>query len=187
MGWRFTNEQKDCAELISRALEQRHTYWSEWEQRNGDGEVRETGACPVLLSVPGASATALQTLIDQWSGQGGGRYLTTHGPLLLQIGRSTEYGKNTASIDFDDIVRFPVLCAGEIVSKGYSSVSGVVHVGERVTSGHYRALLKHGAQWYYADDGVPAVYTRMSPHINCNVYTLWLQPSPAAAPNSSLP
>ena len=62
----------------------------------------------------------------------------------------------------------------------YKALAGVIHLGDRITSGHYRALLQHGAQWYLADDGVEAVTTPMCEHITRNVYVLWLQPSDSA-------
>ena len=33
-GWRFSSVQRDCAELITQALAQRHSLWAEWELRD---------------------------------------------------------------------------------------------------------------------------------------------------------
>ena len=108
------------------------------------------------------------------------------GPLLLQLGRSTEYGKNTCRVTFDSPVLLPVLGDAGVVPRSYSAVSGVVHVGERVTSGHYRAILLQGSQWYFADDATHAARTSMSQQIKSNVYMIWLQPTTAADPGASL-
>ena len=179
-GWRFSNVQRDCAELLSQAVTQRGSLWSAWVNRSDLRAVRETGACPILLPTPVESELSLQALVDRWSSADGCRVLNAQQPLLLQLGRSTEQGKNQSSIQFEGVVRFPVACGNEVEPRAFRAVSGVMHLGDRITSGHYQALLRHGSQWYLADDGVAAVPTHMGEQITRNVYVLWLQPSDSA-------
>ena len=179
-GWRFSDVQRDCAELLSLAVTQRANLWAAWVNRSCLRAVPETGACPILLPTPVETELTLQELVDRWSTDDGRRVLNTQQPLMLQLGRSTEQGKNQTSIRFEGTVRFPIARGNEVVHGAYKALAGVIHLGDRITSGHYRALLQHGSQWYLADDGVEAVITPMCEHITRNVYVLWLQPSDSA-------
>ena len=87
-GWRFSPVQRDCVELITLAVAQRSGFWSQWEQFNSAGAISDTGACPLFIELPGDGEFLLQDLVDRWSRRDAGRYLTTCGPLLLQLGRS---------------------------------------------------------------------------------------------------
>ena len=173
-GWRFSHVQRDCAELLTQAISQRSGLWSEWEQRNLQHEVRETGACPIILPLSEGSELTLQVLVDQWCNTDGGRSLTAFKPVMVQFGRSTEYGKNHSSISFNGPVHFPVRRDAAVVVCTFHAVSGVVHLGHSITSGHYRAILKQGSQWYMADDEVVASQTHIGSQVTKNVYVLWL-------------
>ena len=175
-GWRFTSVQRDCAELMMQAVSLRGDYWAEWEQGENTGPRRETGGCPLLFPLPSGEAVSLQALAGLWSRDGAGRHLTARRPVLVQLGRSTEHGKSHALVDFGEPVHLPVRSGGVEMSCAYIAVSGVVHIGAGVTSGHYRALLLQGSQWYFADDGIMAARTLVSDHIRSNIYMLWLQP-----------
>ena len=145
-GWRFSSVQRDCAELLTQALAQRQGLWSEWELRDMLQEVRETGASPIILPLPDSGELTLQALVDQWCSSGGDRSLTSSKPVMVQFGRSTEHGKNHPSISFDGSVHFPVRRDAGVETCVFDVLSGVVHIGQRVTSGHYRAILKLGSQ-----------------------------------------
>ena len=177
-GWRFSDVQRDCAELMTQAISQCYSLWSEWELRDSQQEVRETGTSPIILPLPGSSGLTLQFWVDQWRSESGGRALTSHKPVMVQLGRSTEHGKNHSSVSFDGPVLFPVKHGNVVEACEYHAVSGVVHLGQSVTSGHYRAILKQGSQRYMADDSVVASPVPMDLHVTKNVYVLWLQPSP---------
>ena len=52
-GWRFSNEQKDCSELVLQMASACPELWARWEFRvpQADGfRVMETGASPILLA-----------------------------------------------------------------------------------------------------------------------------------------
>ena len=97
-GWRFTNVQRDCAELLSQAVSQRSGSWSEWEQRDQHEVVRNVGACPIFLRIPTEHAISLQELVNRWVSDDGRKFLISVRPLMIQLGRSTEHGKNHSSV-----------------------------------------------------------------------------------------
>ena len=186
-GWRFTNVQRDCAELLFQAVDLRSGSWSQWERRDQHDVVREVGACPILLRIPTENATTLQELVDYWISDDGHRSLTAVRPLMIQLGRSTEHGKNHTNVSFSDRVALPVRTDMGVEQRSFRAVSGVIHLGERITSGHYRAVLRQGSQWYITDDGVRQ-YLPVWVHLTQQIYVIWLQPLDACLPGAeSLP
>ena len=183
-GWRFTNVQRDCAELLFQAVALRSDSWSKWERRDQQDVVREVGACPIFLRIPTESATTLQELVNYWVSDDGHRFLTAVRPIMIQIGRSTEHGKNHARVSFSGGVVLPVRTDAGVEQRTFGAVSGVLHLGENVTSGHYRAVLRQGSQWYIADDGVAAAPTSMGTHLTRQIYVIWLQPLDVCLPGA---
>ena len=98
-----------------------------------------------------------------------------HKPAILHLGRSTERGKNCSEVGFDAEVELPAFEEARTVMRAYLVTAGVVHIGRSVTSGHYRAILRSGSQWLYADDGVVAAPTAVCSAIRSGIYLLWLQ------------
>ena len=103
---------------------------------------------------------------------------------MIQIGRSTAHGKNHACISFSGGVVLPVRTDAGVEQRTFGAVSGVLHLGENVTSGHYRAVLRQGSQWYIADDGVAAVPTSIGTHLTRQIYVIWLQPLDVCLPGA---
>ena len=120
-GWRFTNVQRDCAELLTQAVSQRVGSWSEWEQRDQHDAVRDVGA--ILLRIPTEHEISLQELVNQWINDDGRKHLTSIRPLMIQLGRSTEYGKNHASVLFADQIYLPVLTGNGVERRQFQAVS----------------------------------------------------------------
>ena len=136
-GWRFSNVQRDCAELLSQAVTQQRSLWSEWEHRSVMQAVQDTGTCPILLPTPIEPELSLQALVDRWCYDDGCRVLTAQQPLMLQLGRSTEQGKNQSCVLFEGLVSFRVKCGANVEPRTFRVVSGVLRLGDRITSGHF--------------------------------------------------
>ena len=77
---------------------------------------------------------------------------------MVQLGRHVEGAKNFARLSMEATAMVPCFSSGmQIELVPYSTQAIVVHIGPKPTSGHYRALLRDGAEWGYSDDGVACV------------------------------
>ena len=177
-GWRFSNVHKDCSKLVMQAAAACSELWAQWElcipQDNGI-RVADSGTSPILLGFNGERGRSLQDILSEWATvSGGDRALTANKPLILRLGRSTESGKNSSEMDFEAEVFLRVFDEARTSMRPYSVTSGVVHLGRRVISGHYRAILRSNAQWRNADDGVAAAPIAVNALIRSGIYLLWL-------------
>ena len=175
--WRATGQQ-DAAEFlqsISPHLIQQ-SLRVEWEARTAPSapalpsEVIDAGSFwPLPLSArlcanPGARASSLQDLVEQWTHQvhdGQARtFAAADEPpqcVLLQVARFSDRGdKLDGPILPPFIVNFPYFVGpGNATQRAQYTVHSIIyHLGRSTTSGHYRAaLLKRGKILFLTDDG----------------------------------
>ena len=99
---------------------------------------------------------------------------------LVSINRYNGRRKSFNEVWFQEPVLMPVFGDQlDVTWVGYKVVSAVLHFGASTTAGHYRALLKHEAQWYFTQDSVAAVPQTILRQHRKNVYALWLSRSAA--------
>eukprot|EP00438_Fugacium_kawagutii_P035027 Skav228314 [mRNA] locus=scaffold3685:30397:36963:- [translate_table: standard] len=163
--------QQDCNEFCQFFLNQLkphfiHCGWEPLAVHRGfhlDERAGEKGSqrFPLRLNLKQCQhhAPTLQTLINDWFDTWGlRRCLVCHSPgLCIQIDRGSEQGMCDTPIHFldrdftvpvyDSIaqqVRFPTYCVKALI----------IHTGNTMQSGHYRACLRTDSHWYIYDDNV---------------------------------
>ncbi|CAE7815852.1 unnamed protein product [Symbiodinium sp. CCMP2592] len=117
--------------------------------------LREAHRLPVGMRVEGDAP--LQSIINRWHSAYGDAdvqaLIAAPDILCIQLGRSTDTGKNLSNITISDAVHLSVFAEGlQVDWFRYEVKSAVIHLGELMTSGHYRALLRVGSSWFYTDD-----------------------------------
>ena len=142
-GWRFDGRQHDAAEFFAAiAPDAGPLQPVPWQARvEGQVEGSEVGLTPLLLPVQ--DGPTLQACIDGWSNRGL-QYALLQAPQLLPVVlcRWQEGAKNQTSITgLRDTFLVPVWLEGQNRSLArYRLSSGVFHIGDSVSSGHYRAF-----------------------------------------------
>ena len=95
--------------------------------------------------------------------------------LIAQFGRYIDDYKDMSQVDFASEVMVPVFrLANNVDWVEYKVTAVVINFGARPTSGHYRALLRHGDRRGYSDDGVRATVAGLSAVHRRNAYMLFL-------------
>ena len=157
-GWRFDGRQRDAAEFFAAiAPDAGPLQPVPWQARvEGQVEGSEVGLTPLLLPVQ--DGPTLQACMDSWSSRGF-QYALLQAPQLLPVlCRRQEGVKNQTSITgLRDTFLVPVWLEGQNRSlTRYKLSSGVFHIGDSVSSGHYRAFWPQPVSgMMVSDDFVP--------------------------------
>ena len=158
--WVALHQQHDAGEFLHHCLEYARTeaWLGGWQARlSHPGSIVDSGDLhqAILLHMRGAS---LQALIDAWRGQYAVHALLLHsGTIFFQVGRYTANAdKNRAALRIrpGDSVAVPIFAEPSGTCTRHETFRVVVivyHLGDRVTSGHYLALLGRpkGSGWEY--------------------------------------
>ncbi|CAE7427449.1 L96 [Symbiodinium sp. CCMP2592] len=181
--WSFDDRQHDAAEFTLVLLSSLGLSMPAWEARFDTPEgtrVRHAGGAPIALTLR-SEACSLQTLLEDWSAH---ELVTVHaltskdGPVLLHLARNADAFKNQVPISIASIIRVPVFVEGtRVVWTDYQVCSIVEHLGEAVTSGHYRSVLKMPDGWMLTDDHRTSCSVLWSVQREELMYLVWLIPA----------
>ena len=145
-----------------------------------------TGVCEqmILLDVPVSGSWQLQAAIDVWHRQVFPHALESAPPqwLALRLNRfqqtpAGQLGKVRSALSWCTELLLPVFTEGVSVRHTrYHVRAFAVHLGESVTSGHYRALLYSAdtGKLHYCDDNAKAVLLRDFHNVSGDVYAVFL-------------
>ena len=157
-GWYFGIRQQDASEYLELLL--RRDFLSVWSARVFEGSVRDCdGGVIISLTLPG-QPTTVQDMIQAWHSQHYLHALCSEPDFLcIQLGRYPHQIKNSTKIEMPLTIDVPAFSASntlEVHAVQYRLISSVIHLGRSPTAGHYRALLRAGSHWFYANDHVSA-------------------------------
>ena len=133
------------------------------------------------LQDPTLEHCSLNDLIRFWHDDSGLRRSLVEAPDVCCIAIDRNLPPNNIKcrqrVDFHDgLVQLPHFIHGKhIVWKTYRIIATAFHIGERTSSGHWRAALFHRRKWYVYDDGkLPDQMNHLSPEIQAQVNQIWL-------------
>ena len=186
----FEAIQKDTAEYMHVLISGSPELQVIWDTRAStvDGiRLRTQGGQPIPIPIESEHAPALenlQDLIQNWYDAHDTTALTQAVPLiLLQLGRYGPRGKVMTPVDLPESVLLPVFTeTSSVIWHRYWAVGAVLHLGRTTSAGHYRAILKVGAQWFLADDAKAAVPVALHTGHHRNVYLIVLTRSQPSLP-----
>ena len=191
-GWRHGGEQHDIREFFHHIVQtcQVTPFHGVWEARfeeRGMLQVHDNGSCTQMISidVPANGDWALQDVINAW-----GHQTFIHGVtsaphwLAVRLNRfvflESRLQKIRAAMSWDReaCINIPVFQSGnlQLSWKPYKVCALVIHLGEHVQSGHYRALLVDHASgtMHYCDDDKRAKVFRSFDAVSSDVYVVFL-------------
>ena len=180
--WVYDEVQRDTAEYVQQLLQAQPIHSALWDARKltlAGLQLRAQGDIPIPMPIP-HTARDLQDIVYHWH-QAGDVHAFAHSTtcICLQLNRYIRQGhvrKLTTAIRFDRPVFFPRFTMHlQTTWDKFQVVAAIVHLGRTTQSGHYRSLLKVGAQWMYTDDSCFATSTDITAEHEANVYVLWLQ------------
>ena len=179
--WQYNAEQKDASEFLLLYLQVSAGAWSRWESRRveeGVLRILDHGGRMLFVDMYSEDHSTLTALLARWcQGHVLSGVAEERSALVVQLGRYVNGRKNTTLVDFDQVVEAPTFTEGvEQRQRHYMVQAAIAHQGPLPTSGHYRSLLRHGQQWGYSDDGLPAQSVTLDEHHKRNAYVLLLVP-----------
>ena len=180
--WVYDEVQRDAAEYTQHLLQAQQLLTAQWDCRRfglAGLQLRAQGDLPIPMPLP-REARDFKKVIHHWNTHSDVHALAHPSPCLcLQLNRYLRHGradKLQTPIRFNRPVYFPRFEAHiRITWDRYEVSAAVIHLGRSTQSGHYRALLKVGAQWMYTDDSRYAQPIELDDTIASNVYLLWLK------------
>ena len=197
-GWRDLHLQHDVCEWASFLLAEvkpsgfRGAWQSRFEAERL--HIKDQGHCwqPLFVRIPStpASGCGLRDVMVNWCHGQEARHAFLTPPQCLCIGLSRfkqeaeKEIKLTTVVSLSDrvvhVVPLPVFdnkVDVEISTIPYEILGAIVHYGDTLQRGHYRALLRSNAHWIITDDDClsrPATESDIS-HLQSNWYLLWLK------------
>ena len=171
--WPQVHHQQDCMELLHHLLERNPISFttSRWEARPipGTAAARRPLVCGTTyldIPLPRRAHATIQECVLQWHEQKTPHGLVVAPPILLvSLARyaSLTRGKNPIRLPCKAMqkVSFPVFQGSghDVVWTSYVLVAGIMHLGPRPQSGHYRSFLAHPAGLVDALPQAPATCT----------------------------
>ena len=194
-GWRHEGRQHDVSEYIMFMLQkcQATPFRGTWEARvmRPHGlHVADSGTCEAAIAIEPSVAGhwALQDAVREWHLQAHIHALKDAPQwLVLRVNRfrqdaSGGVSKIRTTMGWTPELRIPAFCdaALNMVEVRYRLRACIVHLGEHVMTGHYRALLVRdadgveGNEFRYCDDGIKAVPISEFGVLADDVYMLFL-------------
>ena len=153
-GWRRPTQQHDAAEFMSHIVDPRSSATAgRWQARcleQGRSPVREESSSAPHIGINIATHHDLQSAVNAWHQQHYTHALSTPPKLLcLQLGRFRHEGRRTVKVrqrcSVPHRLQVPAF-TGELLESHdltYALCSGIAHIGDTATSGHYRAMCVH--------------------------------------------
>ena len=153
-GWRRPTQQHDAAEFMSHIVDPRATATAGcWQARcleRGRSPVCEESSSAPHIGINIAAHHDLQSALNAWHQQHYTHALSTPPKLLcLQLGRFRHEGRRTVKVrqrcSVPHRLQVPAF-TGELLEctdLTYALCSGIAHIGDTATSGHYRAMCVH--------------------------------------------
>ena len=153
-GWRRPTQQHDAAEFMAHVVDPGATAIAgRWQARcleRGRSPVCEESSTAPHIGIDITAHNDLQSALDAWHQQHYTHALSTPPKLLcLQMGRFRHEGRRTVKVrhrcSVPSRLQVPVF-AGELLectTSTYALCSGIAHIGDTATSGHYRAMCIH--------------------------------------------
>ena len=153
-GWRRPTQQHDAAEFMSHIVDPgSHATAGRWQARcleRGRSPVREESSSAPHIGINIATHHDLQSALTAWHQQHYTHALSTPPKLLcLQLGRFRHEGRRTVKVrqrcSVPHRLQVPAF-TGELLEchdLTYALCSGIAHIGDTATSGHYRAMCVH--------------------------------------------
>ena len=138
---------------------------------------------PITLSFSDATLDhcSLSDLIRFWHDPSGlcRSFVEATAVCCFAIGRNLDSNniKCQQRVDFHDgLLQLPHFTAdNQICWKSYRIVAVAFHIGNRTSSGHWRAALFHQNKWFVYDDGrLPDQMDHLTPDIQAQVTQIWL-------------
>ena len=163
-----------------------HGIWNARVLEAGRLQNHDDGACEqmILLDVPNSGTWHLQASIDMWHRQAFLHALVSAPQwLALRLNRFQQrepagpISKVRAAMDWCTELLLPEFTEGLSVHHvRYRVCAFAVHIGESVTSGHYRALLYSAVdgKLHYCDDNARAILLNDFHSVSCDVYAVFL-------------
>jgi len=183
--WTFDDRQHDAAEFASVLFRGLGLVFGRWEGRlpndSEDARAHLRGLHPIMVPLA-QEACSLQDCIFAWHEQAYMHALLEHNDtsfIVLQIPRSSPDGKVDVAISSDRFVQLPYFGDEmQVVWHRFEVCAVVEHHGERITSGHYRAVLRApGEEWLHTDDNMIAARVAWSGERSELSYLFWLIPA----------
>ena len=153
-GWRRPTQQHDAAEFMSHIVDPgSNATAGRWQARcleRGRSPVREESSSAPHIGINIATHHDLQSAVNAWHQQHYTHALSTPPKLLcLQLGRFRHEGRRTVKVrqrcSVPHRLQVPAF-TGELLEchdLTYALCSGIAHIGDTATSGHYRAMCVH--------------------------------------------
>ena len=180
--WIYDEVQRDTAEYMQQLLQAQGFHSVQWDSRRfglAGLQVRAQGDLPIPMPIP-RDATDLQDVIQHWNIHSDIHALAHETQCVcIQLNRFLRLGhtrKLLKAIRFDRTVYMPRFLEHiRVTWDSFAVIAAIIHLGRTTQSGHYRALLKVGAQWMYTDDSCYSCPVELSREHESNVYLLWLK------------
>ena len=187
-GWHFDGGQHDAAEFLLRMSRNLAPHFqNSWETRKEVPEgviVDEEGSLPVHIDVP--LQDSLQQIIRSWARQEHTHaLLPSPGVVCVSLPRFTGGEKDLRAIQLEPTVSVPFFHSStpEVTWEEYSLEALIIHQGPSADSGHYRAAVKAGDEWYLGDDALaPSACALTDCLLTTGSYLLFLKQVRAAPP-----
>ena len=187
-GWHFDGGQHDAAEFLLRMSRNLAPHFqNSWETRKEVPEgvtVDEEGSLPVHIDVP--LQDSLQQIIRSWARQEHTHaLLPSPGVVCVALPRFTGGEKDLRAIQLEPTVSVPFFHSStpEVTWEEYSLEALIIHQGPSADSGHYRAAVKAGDEWYLGDDALaPSACALTDCLLTTGSYLLFLKQVRAAPP-----
>ena len=167
--WSSPGSQHDVAEFLQFLAPASTFLACRWEARIDELGIRveDSGTVPILLPpmAQEAEPVTIQSLIDCWMAQPSVHALIdSPSCVVLQLNRfhrqdDGQWVKSAKRVIVPQTCSVPFFDGSLLFGfRRFRFRSGVFHIGQAPTSGHYRTVLAHeDGQLYLTDDGVPAV------------------------------
>ena len=184
--WQDPDTQHDAAEFLMHMLSvYRHETLSGSWRAMTEGVLTDTVSTeygPIILHF--GKARSIPSMIQAWHQEGTVTRGLQHCPrmVILQFARYMRQGAQTRKIriplSIPANISLPCWRGGEIVWMQYTPRSGLLHLGETVTTGHYQSFARHSEggvhKTYITDDGAWPVEADQKTHdiIKGNLYLL---------------
>ena len=171
--WVYDEVQRDTAEYIQQLLQAQQLHSTIWDSRC-------LGLAGFQLRAQGDARIPMQDVIHHWNTRSDVHAMAHPSDCLcLQLNRYVRYGRHgkiMQPIRFDRPVYFPRFIEHvRLAWDQYIAIAAVIHIGRTTQGGHYRALLKVGAQWMYTDDSSYVQPVTVNAEHESNVYVIWLK------------